>query len=84
MAEKGNVKIKNGEIEFIKFGRGERTLVILPGLSYDGFFEQAAYSCFCALIFTPGPMVEAVTQDRMYWPLAAAGLALMMAPSSAT
>ena len=51
MAEKGNVKIKNGEIEFIKFGRGERTLVILPGLSYDGFFEQAnaiesAYNVF--------------------------------------
>ena len=23
-------------------------------------------SCFWALIFTPGPMVEAVTQERMY------------------
>ena len=41
------------------------------------------YSCFWALIFTPGPMVEAVTQERMYWPFAAAGLALMMAVSSA-
>ena len=45
---------------------------------------QINYSCFCALIFTPGPMVEAVTQERMYWPFAAAGLALMMAPSRAT
>jgi len=35
-------------------------------------------------IFTPGPMVEAVTQDRIYWPLAAAGLALMIAPMSAS
>ena len=40
-------------------------------------------TCFWALIFTPGPMVEAVTQERMYWPFAAAGLALMMAPMSA-
>ena len=39
--------------------------------------------CFWALILTPGPMVEAVTQERMYWPLAAAGLALMMAPMRA-
>ena len=30
-------------------------------------------TCFWALIFTPGPMVEAVTQERMYWPFAAAG-----------
>ena len=41
MAEKKTIKIKNGEIELIKFGKGERTLVILPGLSYDGFFPQA-------------------------------------------
>ena len=40
-------------------------------------------TCFWALIFTPGPMVEAVTQERMYWPFAAAGLALMMAPMRA-
>ena len=44
-----------------------------------GFF----YSCLLAFIFTPGPMVEAATQDLIYWPLAAAGLALMMAPSRA-
>ena len=31
----------------------------------------------------PGPMVEAVTQDLMYWPFAAAGFALMMAPMRA-
>ena len=35
------------------------------------------------LIFTPGPMVEATTQLRIYWPLAAAGLALTMAPMRA-
>ena len=47
------------------------------------FLSGNDYSCFWALIFTPGPMVEAVTQERMYWPFAAAGLALMMAPSRA-
>lgn len=35
------LKITNGEIEYIKFGQGNGTLVILPGLSYDGFFPQA-------------------------------------------
>ena len=29
-------------------------------------------------------MVEATTQERIYWPLAAAGLALMIAPMSAS
>ena len=48
------------------------------------FFALWDYSCFWALILTPGPIVEAVTQLRMYWPFAAAGLALMMAPISAT
>ena len=38
------------------------------------------YICLLALIFTPGPMVEAVTQLLMYWPLAAAGLARTIAP----
>ena len=46
-------------------------------------FSAIAYSCFWALIFTPGPIVDAVTQVRMYWPFAAAGFALMMAPISA-
>ena len=32
------------------------------------------------LTFTPGPIVEAVTQLRIYWPLAAAGFALIIAP----
>ena len=41
------------------------------------------YTSFAALIFTPGPMVEAVTQLFIYWPFAAAGLALMMAPMRA-
>ena len=34
-------------------------------------------------ILMPGPMVVAVTQDLMYWPFEAAGLALMIAPMSA-
>ncbi len=34
-------------------------------------------------ILMPGPMVDAVTQDLMYWPFEAAGLALMIAPMSA-
>ena len=37
----GKVKVKNGEIEYIKFGKGEKNLVILPGLSYDGFSDKA-------------------------------------------
>lgn len=41
MAETGTLKIKNGKLEFIKFGRGTDAFVILPGLSYDGFFNQA-------------------------------------------
>lgn len=39
--------------------------------------------CLFALILTPGPIVDAVTQVRMYWPFAAVGLALMMAAISA-
>ena len=35
------------------------------------------------LILTPGPMVEATTQDFTYWPLEAAGFAFTMAPSRA-
>ena len=38
---------------------------------------------FAVLIFTPGPMVEATTQERIYWPLAVAGLALTIAPMRA-
>ena len=45
--------------------------------------DRSDQSCFWALIFTPGPMVEAVTQERMYWPFALAGLALMIAPMRA-
>ncbi len=36
------------------------------------------------LIFTPGPIVEATVQERMYWPFAAAGFARTIAPSSAS
>ena len=38
---------------------------------------------FAVFIFTPGPMVEAATQERIYWPLAVAGLALTIAPMRA-
>ena len=53
------------------------------GMTSTLLFSAIAYSCFWALIFTPGPIVDAVTQVRMYWPFAAAGFALMMAPISA-
>ena len=51
MAKAGTLSIKNGKIEFIKFGKGERVFIILPGLSYDGFFDKAeeierAYTMF--------------------------------------
>lgn len=51
MAETGTITIKNGKIEFVKFGKGEKPFVILPGLSYDGFFDKAdeierAYAIF--------------------------------------
>ena len=36
---------------------------------------------FAVLIFTPGPMVEAATQERIYWPLAVAGSAFTMSIS---
>ncbi|MDY6367140.1 MAG: alpha/beta hydrolase [Clostridia bacterium] len=47
-----NVKVKNGEVPVIKFGEGEKTLIILPGLSYDGVAElkdaiEQSYSLFC-------------------------------------
>ena len=41
MAETKTIKIKNGETEIIIFGKGVKPLVILPGLSYDGFFDKA-------------------------------------------
>ena len=43
---------------------------------------QTAQTAFWELIFTPGPMVEAVTQLLTYWPFADAGFALMMAEIS--
>ena len=45
---------------------------------------RMTYSAFCALTLMPGPMVVAVTQLRMYWPLAAAGFAFTMAPIRAS
>lgn len=51
MALKEKLSLKNGSAEIIKFGNGKNTLVILPGLSYDGFFDRAeelerAYAAF--------------------------------------
>lgn len=39
--EKKIVPIQSGTIEVVKFGRGKEAFVVLPGLSYDGFFDQA-------------------------------------------
>ncbi len=41
MVEKKIISIKSGTVEVVKFGVGEAAFVILPGLSYDGFFDQA-------------------------------------------
>ena len=41
---------------------------------------QVFQTSFAVFIRTPGPMVAAATQLRIYWPLAAAGLAFTMAP----
>lgn len=40
MAEKLTVQIQNGAVEVVKFGRGAKAFAILPGLSYNGFFDQ--------------------------------------------
>ena len=58
----------------------------LKKMSRKTFFRsiyQGTQISLDVFIFTPGPMVDAVTQDLMYWPFAAAGLALMIAPMSA-
>lgn len=41
MTEKKTIAIQNGEVEVVKFGCGKNAFVILPGLSYEGFFDQA-------------------------------------------
>ncbi|MBQ7173691.1 MAG: alpha/beta hydrolase [Clostridia bacterium] len=51
MAKTVTLPIKNGEVEIVRFGQGNKSFVILPGLSYDGFFEAAeeierAYAAF--------------------------------------
>ena len=53
-------------------------------LKGSAFHTTLYHIAFWALTLMPGPMVEAVTQLRMYWPLAAAGLAFTMAPISAS
>ena len=49
---------------------------------HGGVFLLSGDQIFVTILM-PGPMVDAVTQDLMYWPFAAAGLALMIAPMSA-
>ena len=39
--EKIIIPIQSGTVEVVKFGRGKEAFVVLPGLSYDGFFDQA-------------------------------------------
>lgn len=41
MVEKITVTIHSGKVEVVKFGRGAKAFVILPGLCYNGFFDQA-------------------------------------------
>ena len=41
MAKTITLTIKSGEVEIVSFGQGNKSFVILPGLSYDGFFEAA-------------------------------------------
>ena len=53
----------------------ERLLRMLGASGKLAGFRQTAYMI--------EPMVEATTQDLIYWPLAAAGLALTMAPMRA-
>ena len=50
--------------------------------AHGGVFLLSGDQIFVTILM-PGPMVDAVTQDLMYWPFAAAGLALMIAPMSA-
>ena len=42
--------------------------------------SRESYTNLAVFILTPGPMVEAATQLRIYWPLAVAGFAFTMAP----
>ncbi len=51
MLETKTISIQNGKVEVVQFGSGAKAFVILPGLSYEGFFAQAraierAYSIF--------------------------------------
>ena len=41
---------------------------------------ESPQTSLAVFIFTPGPMVDAATQERIYWPLAEAGFAFTMAP----
>lgn len=41
MPEIGSLKLPEGNTEYIKFGKGKKFFVVLPGLSYEGFFDQA-------------------------------------------
>ena len=41
MAKTLTLTIKTGEVEIVSFGQGSKSFVILPGLSYEGFFGFA-------------------------------------------
>ena len=66
------------KIRFLKQTKIPRPL--RPGDFYVGLPN---YTSLAPLTLTPGPMVAATVQLLIYWPLAAAGLALMMAPMRA-
>ncbi|MBE6529179.1 MAG: alpha/beta hydrolase [Ruminococcaceae bacterium] len=65
MAELKTIQIQNGTVEVVKFGRGEEAFVILPGLSYDGFFEQAEVIESAYRIFTDRFTVYLIDRNKM-------------------
>lgn len=48
-------------------------------VKYFDYSATTAVPNLLALILTPGPIVVATTQDLIYWPFIAAGLALTIA-----
>jgi hypothetical protein len=54
----------------------------LPTVEFTLGINAFSYNGFTALTFMPGPMVEAITQERIYCPFAEAGLALIKAERS--
>ena len=58
-------KIFNKVIEKVLYVASEYNFIFTP------FYKiySLNYSCLLAFILTPGPMVDAATQDLIYWPL---------------